>query len=144
MDKRYSITDHPSDIGIKAWGTTPEQLFTNAAEGLYAVMTDPESIKAQKRIDLSIKEDCTCGYEEAMVSWLEELIFWFETEKLLLRSFRIKKLETGKNINIEAEAWGENMDKNRHKIRVAIKAVTYHGLRVGKNKEWNAQVLFDV
>jgi len=144
LKKKYSLTEHPSDIGVKAWGDTPDELFSNMAEGMFAVMVDLRKLRPARKINLSIKEDGPSGYEEALVAWLEELVYRFETEKMLFCRFNIKRLEVGKRTIIDAEAWGEHIEAGRHKIGVAIKAVTYHGLKVEKNKAWSAQVIFDV
>ncbi|MGM0366461.1 MAG: archease [Actinomycetota bacterium] len=141
--RKYSITEHPSDIGIKAWASGPHNLFSHTAEGMFEIMADFKKIRPEKKIDISIREDCPCGYEEALVAWLEELIFRFETEKMLFCRFEVKELVVGKKLAIDASAWGERI-KARHNIRVAIKAVTYHGLKVERNKDWKAHVIFDV
>ncbi len=144
MKKKYSVQEHPSDMGLKAWGDSASELFAHAAEGMFSIMSDMRKIKPDKEMDLSIREDLICGYDHALVAWLEELIYLHETEKMLLREFSIQKLDTEKGIVIEAGVRGEQIDYNRHEIKVGIKAVTYHGLKVVKNKIWKAQLIFDV
>ena len=44
-----------------------------------------------------------------------------------------------------AEAWGEPVDPSRHRIKVWMKAATYHMLKVEKEAGgYRLQVLFDV
>ncbi len=144
MNKPYKQVEHPSDIGLEVWGSSVYALFAHAAEGMFAVMTDLETVSPKKKILLKVKEDAACGYEEALVAWLEELIFQFETEKNMLCRFHMTKVNIKDGLDIQAEGWGERFVSSRHEIKLGIKAVTYQGLEVRKNKKWKAKVIFDV
>lgn len=66
---------------------------------------------------------------------------------MLFSRFEITKiLDQANEKKIEAEIYGERIDFKRHEITVAIKAPTYHMLKVEKNKkgDWIAEIIFDV
>ena len=45
---------------------------------------------------------------------------------------------------LTASVWGEPADQKKHKVRVDVKAVTYHLLEVKKSGEnWTAKVILD-
>ncbi|MBP8976761.1 MAG: archease, partial [Bacteroidetes bacterium] len=38
MVEPFVVLEHPADIGIEAQGTTVEELFSNAARGMFTIM----------------------------------------------------------------------------------------------------------
>jgi SHS2 domain-containing protein len=49
------------------------------------------------------------------------------------------------NKRLKAQLMGEPYNKKKHSIKTEIKAVTYSGLNVEKQKSgWRARVIFDV
>lgn len=143
MKPKYRIIENLSDVAVEAWGNSPEELFAYMGQGMFAVMTDSR-ILARDSYKISIREDCGSSYEEAMVAWCNELIYQFETSKVLFSRFNINKLALQKNTQIEAEVWGEPFDQNKHEIKVAIKAATYHQLKIEQNGQWRCQLIFDI
>ncbi len=81
--------------------------------------------------------------EELLVEWLNELIYQFEVNELLLKRFNIIHLDS-ENKKLEAKVYGEKLDLSRHQIEEQIKACTYHQLQIKKNQIWTARVIFDV
>lgn len=76
-----------------------------------------------------------------LFDWLNELLYAFETEKLLLAEFDLR-LEAGE---LRATCRGEPMDAARHQMEHEVKAITYHGLRVEQNAEgWEAELIVDI
>jgi SHS2 domain-containing protein len=62
-----------------------------------------------------------------LVSWLNELIFLFDTDYLLLTYLEITSLtETSSGMQLQAKVAGEVYDATRHELSSAIKAVTWH------------------
>jgi len=76
--------------------------------------------------------------EQTLVDVLSELLFLFDTELVLLCEFKIKQI--GDMMQVTAR--GEKIDKKRHVMRKAIKAVSYHAIEVAPEKGY-VQVLFD-
>jgi SHS2 domain-containing protein len=148
-DKRYFQIEHPSDVGIRVYGKNMENLFENAAIGMFSLMCDIARVRQMTRRKLFIKNDNVREEpEDLLVLWLEKLIYIYEVEKMLFSRFNILQIENkDKNKLVRAEIYGERIDLKRHVLLVSIKAPTYHKLYVKKDKNrdlWNAQIVFDV
>ncbi len=136
---RYKQIEHTGDIGIKIFGNTPEELFANAAYGMFDIMVDLSSVKGTTAENLEVAGD---NYEELLVNWLSDLNFVFITEGKIFNKFQINRMTTSE---LSATAFGEALDLRRHPIQKEIKAVTYHEIYVKEVKnKWEAQVIFDI
>ncbi|MDD5601262.1 MAG: archease [Actinomycetota bacterium] len=145
--KKYKYIDHLSDVGIEFYGNTPEELFENAAAGMFSIMYDLKTVKpvVKKEVRISGKD---INYEDLLILWLERLLYLYEVNTTLFSDFKVKKIEKKENdTTLEAEICGEKIDLLRHEIRIAIKAPTYHDLEIKENGEgykWRGRVIFDV
>jgi len=135
MAPRFTLLDHPSDVGIIVHGRDQQELFANAAFGLFALITDPATVRPQVPVAVSVGSK---DLGELMVNWLNELIYLEDARKMLFSEFRITKL-TGQQL--EAIALGEPIDLARHPLNRAVKAATYNQLQVGPKE---AKIVFDV
>jgi SHS2 domain-containing protein len=139
MRVQYEYIEHTADLGLKAYGTTQEELFVNAAMALFEILVSPETI--QLRESQAIKVEAA-GLDGLIVSWLGELLYLFDTQGLLLKRFHIENMQDD---SLEATVHGEVMDPARHEIKTCIKAVTYHRLYVTRQSGiWEAQVFLDL
>jgi SHS2 domain-containing protein len=139
MPKNYEFIEHTADLGFRASGGSVEELFVHAAEAFFEAILALESIeeKIQRSIDVQAE-----ALDDLMVSWLNEFLFLYDTEKLVFKGFQIIVIEGSR---IRANAWGETLDLARHEIKTVIKAVTYHKLYVRKRgRVWETQVIFDI
>ncbi len=139
MNHRYEYIEHSADLGFKAFGTTIEELFVNAAEALFEVLVALDSIRTRDKHIIHVD---SIDLETLMVGWLNELLYRFETEGFLLKRSQIDKMAS---CSLQATVWGEIIDPVRHKIRTTIKAVTYHQLYVKRRNDlWESQVVLDL
>lgn len=74
--KTFEVIDISGDAGIRAYGESLEDLFVNAAMGMYSLITDPAAVREERHIALDIESH---SLEGLLVSWLNELIFHFDT-----------------------------------------------------------------
>ena len=73
---------------------------------------------------------------------MEGLDYLFDAHHMLFKRFDIVEITPTRLV---AEAWGEPVDPSRHRIKVWMKAATYHMLKVEKEAGgYRLQVLFDV
>jgi SHS2 domain-containing protein len=149
MKPNYTFIDHLSDIGIEVKANSPEELFENAALGMFSIMYDLKSVGANEKVEVSIKGKKGTDIEELLVTWLEKLLYVFETKKMLFCKFDITDIEIAKSIkSVNAFIYGEKVNLIRHKFFTAVKAPTYHMLKVEKNDKaggmWTARIIFDV
>ena len=139
MKKTFEIIDHTADMGIVAYGTDVEELFSNAALALFSLITEPERIEEKLHLDLEISSE---GRDSLLVEWLNELIYLFDVKHILFNRFDIGSLTHN---NLKATCYGENFDPMRHKIKRGVKAATYHMLWLEKNSGgYKSQIIFDI
>ena len=135
----YEAFEHTADIGLHAYGSTLPELFINAAAGMESLLVAPEQIEA--RISREVNAE---GHDlvALLVSWLNELIFLFDTEYLLLKQFTIHEFT---DTHLRATVSGEPYDATRHDLSSAIKAVTWHEASVESDDDgYKASVILDI
>jgi SHS2 domain-containing protein len=139
MTGRFEFVDHTGDLGVRVFGESLPGLFEQAAQALTFILTDPETInlKETRRLLLEAKTD-----EELLITWLNEFVYLFETKGLLFKTYDVLSVHDHR---LEALAQGEIYVEGRHEIKTAVKAATYHQLKIEKHEEvWTAQVIFDL
>jgi len=137
--KTFEMIDISGDAGIRAYGETLPDLFLNAAMGMYSLITDPADVREERNIALDLESHSPEGL---LVSWLNELIFHFDTYGFVGKTIRIAALLGN---TISARVSGEDFDPERHEKRLLIKAATYHRLSIEKKEgQWVAEIIFDI
>jgi len=137
--KGFEIIDHTADVGIIAYGADLKQLFSNAALALFSLVTEPKSIRQELQRDVKIISE---DKDSLLVEWLNELIYLFDAEHILFSRFDIERLT---NDSLQASCYGENIDPLRHKIRIGVKAATYHMLKIDKDSNgYRVHIIFDI
>lgn len=142
--KIYEEIEHTADLGIRVYGKTLEELFSNSAWAMMDLVTDLSEVGEEKALKISIEAE---DKESLMVRWLSEILYYITMEKVVLKGFDVKTI--GEN-HIEANVKGEDFKEGKHHLTREIKAVTYHNLEIkepsSSNKEpyWKAEIIFDV
>jgi SHS2 domain-containing protein len=137
--KRFRFIDHTGDLGMEIYGQSLTDLFENAGEALFHVITDPLRVreKVERAIALNYRD-----LETLMVDWLSQLLYLHDVEELLLMRFKVRNIDDGR---FEALAWGEFFQEEHHIIRTGVKAVTFHQLEVKQQRDrWQARVILDL
>jgi SHS2 domain-containing protein len=135
----YEIFEHTADMGIRACAGSMDQLFADAARGLFAVMvTNMDIVQTSEEVTFQLRGD---NVEELFHDWLAELLYTFHTRRLVLADFCV---QVGPS-DLSATARGEPIDPHRHEIDAEVKAITWHALKVEQQDgEWMAEVIVDV
>jgi SHS2 domain-containing protein len=133
---RYEEIEHTADVGIRAYGRGLDELFANAAEGMFSLIADLSDVKRVGEAEVRLTAE---DVPTLLLRWLTELLYVHETDRLLFSSFEAKVAGT----SLVGRARGEAIDKSRHELKLAIKAVTRHGLTVDPAKGV-AEVIFDI
>lgn len=132
-----------ADIGFKATGDTAEDMITAAAEATMKVMVDNLDDIAQvvtKQITLE-----AVSLEMALFDLLGDLIFYKDAEELLLRVEQVAIARREGRILLTAEARGEKINRQKHRLNVDVKAVTLHCFKVEETPQgWIATVVLDI
>ena len=137
--KRFELIDISGDAGIRAFGKDLDDLFLNAAAGMYSLITDPGNVRPKKTIEIKTEGS---SQEGLLVSWLNELIFHFDTYGFIGRVIHIHELH---DTLIRATVTGEDFTPEKHGGGLLIKAATYHKLKIERKEDhWEADVIFDI
>jgi SHS2 domain-containing protein len=135
----YEVFEHTADVGLHAFGDTRQELFIHAAQGMESLMVAPEQVRVVTSRQVMAEGHDTVSL---LITWLNELIFLFDTEYLLFRDFEIDTLT---QTHLVARAFGEPYDAQRHELASAIKAVTWHEASVVQSDgKYKARIIFDI
>ena len=130
--------EHQADVGIRGYGNSMAEAFTQAAYAMTAVVSELGLIQPQQMIIIECEEE---DPELLLVDWLNALIYQMATRKMLFSRFLVEQ----DNHRLKARAWGEAVDQQRHAPSVEIKGATYTELSVREeNGLWIAQCVVDV
>jgi len=132
-----------ADIAFDASGHDLPELFTAAADATMNVMIDNlDAIEPRETRQIELSND---KLDMLLFDFLQELIYFKDAERLLLRVRHAQIDEKHKKYFLKAEAVGEPLDAARHLQRADVKAVTLHNFSVEKeNGGWKARVLLDI
>ncbi len=132
-----------ADIAFSAWGKDLEETFISAADATLNVMVEElDSIQPLERREINLQNE---ALDLLLFNLLQELIYYKDSEKLMLRIHRVRIQGAVGNHLLEAIGVGERLDPNRHRLRVDVKAVTLHQFSLEKTDQgWKAQVILDI
>jgi SHS2 domain-containing protein len=137
--------DHTADVGLDVKGDSLEDLLATAARATFEQMLEdwPAGVEAISEVRAVAMAGLEGDLGELLVVWLQELLYRFETERLVPLTFEFAK--TGPD-EVRATVGFGRFERGRHRTRGEIKAVTYHGLRVGREPDgtWAARFILDV
>jgi SHS2 domain-containing protein len=141
----YEFFEHTADLGLRVRAATLEQLFADAAAGLFAmIVANPDEVQRVQTLQFDLAADGLddpASLEYLLFDWLSELLFVYETQRVLLVEFAVRCDSQG----LHATARGEPLDPNRHRLEHEVKAITYHGLKIQRAAEgWLAEVIVDI
>jgi len=130
---------HGADLGIRGTGATRDEAFEQAALALAAAVTDPAGVRERTAVHV---EREAADDELLFVDWLNALIYDMATQKLVFARTSVR-IEDGRLVG---SAWGERIDRSRHRPAVEPKAATYSELLVRRRDDgtWVAQCVVDV
>jgi len=135
----YEAFEHTADLGLRIRAADIDALFAEAAAALFSTIVDDlDSVRPEQCVEVRLASD---EITYLLFDWLNELLYRWDTEHLLLGRFEVQVGDGG----LLGKAWGEPLDRARHTLGHEVKAITYHGLKVVKDGEgWLAEVIVDI
>lgn len=128
-----------ADFEFEAWAETVEELFAVCAKATFEAMTDVSKVEPVEKVEFDLNAE---NIEDLLFSFLSELVYIKDTQKLLLCDFVIV-IKEGKHLH--CRAMGEKINIDKHELRTDVKAATYHHLKVARDdKGCTARVLLDL
>ncbi len=139
MGFRYVEEGPEADLTIEAWGGALGEAFGNVALAMFNAMTPLD--KVELRVSRAFEVD---GDDPGalLFNFLDELLFIHEVELLVFSAFNVI-VEEGMT-SLKAECRGEPFELGRHEQGIAVKAVTFHDMRIEReNSGWVVRVVLD-
>jgi SHS2 domain-containing protein len=141
----YDFIDNiaTADIAFTAWGETIEEMFASAADATTNVMvSNLDAIERRERRELEARSD---AIDMLLFDLLQEIIYFKDAERLLLRVEDVRISYTDGLYRLNATGLGEEVDPDKHDLIVDVKAVTLHRFKVEQTPiGWEALVILDV
>ena len=135
----YETFEHTADLGLRMRAPTLNDLFADAGRALFSVIVaNLDSVRTVHELHFQIDGN---RHDDLLADWLAELLFTFDTRRVLLSAFQVTVRDGG----LVATARGEPFDPDRHELDMEVKAITYHGLKVEEDGDgWLAEVIVDL
>ena len=135
----FEILEHTADIGFRARGSTRSDMYIAAALALESIALELDGVQPAQVYPLAVTG---ADDESLLVNWLSEVLYHVDGLRVAMSRFQIDGLSA---TSLRGQGWGEPLDRARHRAKLVVKGVTYHQLRIFKDKEgWCAEVYLDV
>jgi SHS2 domain-containing protein len=141
MNGRYSYIDHTADIAVKVTASSVEDLFKTAADALRDSTAENINYNRIETKKISLNE---YSQEELLVSFLNELNYFFSVKKWMLRSVIDIVLEEYEQL-WQLKALCEGSPDAEFSPKTEIKAVTFHQMEIKNEKGiYTCTIVFDI
>jgi SHS2 domain-containing protein len=141
----FEYLDHTADIAVRLTAPDLKSLLQEATRALRDIFLEAGkgALSAQgQSVSLSLESE---DGEALLVDYLNELIFLFDTRRLLAAELEIGRLAEQGPLRLEAVVQGEIYDPARHVLKTEVKAATFHGLKIRQGATGlEAEVVFDL
>ncbi len=136
MNKPYEILEHSGDLRLRVYGKTLEDVYTNAARGMFEVIMEApiSNIPSKESEEVFVES----GDSDALlIDFLNELLYQSDIHNAV---FKVNIMELTKyrvRANITRVSNGPFV--------LEIKAVTHHKMKIKKIKDgFSTELLFDL
>jgi SHS2 domain-containing protein len=132
-----------ADVQFRAWGSDLTEVFVSAADATMNVMIhDLGTIEPREQRAFNLQND---ALDMLLFDFLQELIFYKDSQQLLLRVPKVNIEERQGTFFLKANAVGEQLDPARHGQGVDVKAVTLHRFSLERNQQgWTNLTILDI
>ncbi len=135
----WELFPHDADVGVRGFGPDPAGAFEQAALALTAVVTDLDKVEAQEAVSI----DCEAPDREMLLAeWLNAVIYEMAVRRMLFSRYAVEINDS----RLSGRAWGQAVDRHRHRPAAEPKGATFTELKVLRNRQggWTAQCVIDV
>ena len=142
---KFETFEHEADIGIRGYGKTLSEAFSNILKALATLLTEKKDWK-----DFDLKKNYLIEIEaefldELLVIFINKILSLFYLEKILFLEFKGKIEEKKGKYILKGEILGEKYLPENFGYGVEVKGATFTMAEVKKEKDlWIAQCVVDV
>ena len=125
--------DHATDAIIEVNAKDLHEAFLVAADAVINLTLDQDKVQEIEKKEFSAKGK---DLRYLLFSWLEEIPFLLITEGFAIKriEFQINSNDENKDYAIQAVAFGEPLDFQKHNFKVEIKAPTFYDMEIKETK----------
>lgn len=139
----FRFIEHTADIAVEITEDSLEKLFVTSANAWLTSLVEISNpwLESSKKFIFTANT-----LEELLVEFLSELNFQLYTRKWIFISVKeIKLQQSAAGYQLEVEVFGQSFNENNHKLKIEIKAVTYHQMKIEKkNNNFFTKIVFDI
>ncbi|UCF63026.1 MAG: archease [bacterium] len=140
---RYKQIDHTADIAVSVSGSNVEDLFQTASRAWRQIVMGNSEIAGVESQDFTLRSE---SLEELLVECLSELNYLLIVKHWIFQDYsnlHITRLSS--DYKLTARISGEPLRKNKHRIELEIKAVTFHQMNIRKAmRHLETIIIFDI
>jgi len=127
-----------ADIAVEVWANTIEDLFKDSALAVSEVMVDTKTVEPRIEREIILNSD---SIEMLLFDFLSEVVYFKDAERLLFSKFEVEIVDS----NLRGKFWGEEIDREKHVLRIDVKAVTLYRFNVrNESGIWRAEFVLDI
>lgn len=133
---RWEERDHTADLCIHVWGADLADLFTTAARGMFALVTDIDTVPMTVSHLVRLE---ALDVEMLLVDWLNELLYLAEQDQPA--AYIEYDFDALTSTALQARVIGGPVGT----YHTYIKAATYHNLEIQETAEgFETEIVFDI
>jgi len=127
-----------ADVAVEVWADTIDELFKDSGLAVSEVMVDTETVEPLIEKEVSLRSD---SVEMLLFDFLSEIVYFKDAHSLLFSKFDVKIID----LNLVAKLFGEEINREKHALRIDVKAVTLYKFSVrNENGIWRAEFVLDI
>ena len=109
----FELVEHTADAGVRAWPPDISSLFRAMAQGLFATIADPASVRAEQERPVTLDAE---SLPDLLHEWLEELNSLHQIHRELYVEFEPEV----DRLHLVATIRGEPIDFERHELWIGL------------------------
>ncbi len=143
--RKFETFEHGADIGIRGYGKTLEEAFSNALKALSNLIIEDvnlEDLKPDVSYSIELKSEFL---DELFVIFINKVLTLFYLEKVLFLEFKGEIKRKERDYVLKGELSGIFFDPEKFGYGVEVKGATFTLAEVKKEDNlWIAQCVVDV
>jgi SHS2 domain-containing protein len=136
----YKLLEHATDAVIEITASSLKEAFVVAGQSVVEITLDSEKVEEREQRVLKVVGK---DLRYLLFNWLEEVNYQLITEGFAIHRFSVD-ISKNSEYKLNATAYGEPLDLQKHRFRVEIKAPTFHEMEISEGKEVVMRFLLDL
>ena len=119
---RYEFFEHTGDAKFRAYGSSLDKRFSNAALAVSSIMIDPADVTPNKERSIGVQAG---DLNSLLYNFIEEILFLLDSQFFLLHAVKTLHVSEGENYALVATLTGD-VNTGQYDIEGGVKAATYN------------------